>query len=274
MNQPTPIIRALSALSVIAATAAALQARAPSQVNIKVQNGSAQARRDSLAQADKARLDSMAITARARQDSMGMAERGRRDSIAMADRARQDSVLLGDANRQLAEERTKRSEMENQLLTTGLLVMDAVYFEPGRTEISLNSKPYLDMLSKMLVKYPKLQIEVAGHTDNIGRDDFNQTLSDGRAAAVKAYLISQAPELKERLSSKGYGEAAPKADNRTAEGRKYNRRTELQVLNKDALQEYAPSRVGGTGTAPSGTEAGTGTTGKDSAAPVDSLFRR
>jgi outer membrane protein OmpA-like peptidoglycan-associated protein len=161
-GRTTHILRnsALAALS-----AACMQAAwaAPRQVNVNVQNGSdaAKARKDSLAMADKAQRDSLALTGKAKQDSFSMAEKARKDSLAMAqmaERARQDSLRLGQANQQLDEERSKRTEMENQLLSTGLLVMDAVYFETGRTEISMNSKPYLNMLAKMLAKYPKLQI--------------------------------------------------------------------------------------------------------------------
>ncbi len=137
--------------------------------------------------------------------------------------------------------------MENQLLNTGMLVMDAVYFETGKTDISINSKPYLNILAKMLTKYPKLQIEVAGHTDNVGSETSNRTLSQGRAMEVVAYLTSQAAELNGRLAAKGYGESMPKSDNATAEGRKMNRRTELQGLNKDALKEYNEPAVQATG---------------------------
>ena len=123
---------------------------APRQVNINVRNGAdaAKVRKDSLAMVDKAQRDSLALTGKAKQDSFSMAEKARRDSLAMAERARQDSIRLGQANQQLNEERSKRTEMENQLLSTGLLVMDAVYFETGRTEISMNSKPYLNMLAR------------------------------------------------------------------------------------------------------------------------------
>jgi outer membrane protein OmpA-like peptidoglycan-associated protein len=246
--------------------AALLAAGAPEawsarQVNIKVNNAgsAAKARQDSLAMADKARQDSLALVGKAKQDSLAMADKAKRDSMAMADKARKDSLLLGDASRQLAEERSRRSEMETQLLTTGLLVLDAVYFETGKTEISINSKPYLNMLAKMLTKYPKLQIEVAGHTDNVGSDAYNRNLSDGRSAAVMTYLVSQAPELTGKLTSKGYGESAAKADNRTAEGRKLNRRTELQVLNKEMLKEYNdPARTSGTAV-PAAGAGGTGT---------------
>jgi len=132
------------------------------------------------------------------------------------------------------------------LLSTGLLVMDAVYFETGKADISLNSKPYLTMLAKMLTKYPKLKIEVDGHTDNIGSDAYNMDLSQARAQSVRNYMVSQEPSLDARLTARGYGESSPKADNRTAAGRKLNRRTELQVLNKDALHEYNEPVLSGT----------------------------
>ena len=90
----------------------------------------------------------------------------------------------------------------------------------------------------MLTKYPRLQIEVAGHTDNIGKYNDNMRLSQSRAEAVKKYLIQVAPELSGQLSSRGYGSTQPQATNNTAEGRKMNRRVELQVLNKEVLIEY------------------------------------
>jgi outer membrane protein OmpA-like peptidoglycan-associated protein len=217
--------------------------------------------------------------------AIAAAQKAREDSIAAAnahtqinnitvqndqlsEKARQDSLALADAQRRLAEERSKRTDLENQLLTTGVLVMDAVYFETGKAEISLNSKPYLTMLAKMLAKYPKLRVEVDGHTDNVGSDAYNMNLSQARASAVRDYMVSQVPELGDRLTARGYGESSPKADNRTADGRKLNRRTELQVLNKDALREYnepvvsgTPSTqpAAGTATAPmGGTPAGSG----------------
>jgi len=167
-----------------------------------------------------------------------LSQKAQQDSLAMAAKARQDSLALADAQSNLAQERAKRSDLENQLLSTGSLVMGGVYFETGKSDISINSKPYLDMLSKMLIKYPKLRIEVAGHTDNVGRDAYNMNLSQARAMSVRNYMVGQAPSLDARLTARGYGESMPKADNTTAEGRKLNRRTELQVLNKDALREY------------------------------------
>jgi outer membrane protein OmpA-like peptidoglycan-associated protein len=135
---------------------------------------------------------------------------------------------------------SKRSDVEKQLLSTGLLILDAVYFESGKTEISINSKPYLNIIGKMLLKYPKLLLEIGGHTDNIGGHDSNKRLSLSRAESVRQYLVLVAPDLASRLTANGYGSDVPKADNRTAAGRKQNRRVELQVMNKDVLREYNP----------------------------------
>ena len=156
----------------------------------------------------------------------------------LAQKATADSLALIQAARNLAEEKAKRSDAEKRLLSTGELLLDAVYFETGKTIISINSKPYLNIIGKMLLKYPKLQIEVAGHTDNVGGIDYNVTLSQGRAEAVRAYLVEVAPALNSNLNSHGYGMSMPKADNNTKEGRLANRRVELRVINKDALQEY------------------------------------
>jgi outer membrane protein OmpA-like peptidoglycan-associated protein len=190
--------------------------------------------------------------------NQALADKARQDSINLVEKSKRDSLALADAQRRLELERSRRSEMENQLLTTGLLVMDAVYFETGKADISINSRPYLNMLAGMLTKYPKLQIEVAGHTDNVGSDAYNMNLSQARAMAVRNYMVAQVPELSGRLTARGYGESMAKADNTTAEGRLRNRRTELQVTNKDALREYnEPAQA--TGTPPdAGRPAGTG----------------
>jgi outer membrane protein OmpA-like peptidoglycan-associated protein len=187
-----------------------------------------QAEADSLTK--KAKADSIAA------EQQRLAEKRRADSLAQ--KAVQDSIALAETKRKLQEEMSKRSDAEKQLLSTGMLLLDAVYFESGRTEISINSKPYLNIIGKMLSKYPKLQLQVAGHTDNVGRIESNRRLSFARAESVRQYLVSVSPDLANRLAAVGYGPDQPKADNRTAAGRKVNRRVELQVLNKEVLKEY------------------------------------
>jgi outer membrane protein OmpA-like peptidoglycan-associated protein len=154
-------------------------------------------------------------------------------------KAAADSLALLQSASNLAYEKGKRSEAEKQLLSTGELLLDAVYFKTGETIISINSKPYLNIIGKMLLKYPKLEIEVAGHTDNIGGSDFNLDLSRGRAEAVRSYLVEIAPALYTTLNAHGYGMNIPRADNGTKEGRQTNRRVELRVMNRDALLEYS-----------------------------------
>lgn len=191
-----------------------------------------QSREDSIARAlQQGKSDS--VTA-------AMADKARQDSAQMAGQAKNDSLALADAQRRLADEKSKRTDAEKQLLSTGLLLMDAVYFETNKTDISINSNPYLTIIAKMLTKYPKLHVEIAGHTDNVGSDANNLALSQGRAQSVASYMVQAAPELRNSLTAKGYGEAYAKADNSSADGRKLNRRTELQVLNKEALREYNP----------------------------------
>lgn len=187
----------------------------------------------------QAKTDS--VTLKAHSDSLKLVqlremERSRADSIAA--KAKIDSVQLVEARKSLAEEKTKRSDAEKQLLSTGLLLLDAVYFESGKSDISINSEPYLMIISKMLLKYPKLQVEVSGHTDNIGSVTKNMSLSQTRAEAVKYFLIQSSPQLANKLTARGYGPIRPKANNSYAEGRKVNRRVELQVLNKEVLAEY------------------------------------
>lgn len=131
-----------------------------------------------------------------------------------------------------------RSETEQILLESGMIVLDAVYFETGKAEIHRNSKPYLTTIAKMLVKYPKLRLEIGGHTDNTGSQQVNMTLSQKRADAVSEFMRDVEPSLSEMLSAKGYGPTEPKADNNTADGRETNRRVELKVLNPDVLAEY------------------------------------
>jgi len=175
-----------------------------------------------------------------KEDSLAMAEQDRRRQKGVADsleaRRIQDSIAMA---KQLADEKSKRSDLEKELLKSGQVKLEALYFENGKTAISLNSKPYLQMVGQSLAKYPKLKIEIGGHTDNKGKKAANQKLSAGRAEAVKTFLAQAYPELAGSLSAKGYGDSKPKANNKTEDGRLQNRRVELKVLNPEILKEYA-----------------------------------
>jgi outer membrane protein OmpA-like peptidoglycan-associated protein len=75
---------------------------------------------------------------------------------------------------------------------------------------------------------PTMKIKIEGHTDNAGDDDKNMKLSEDRAAAVKTYLVSKGVS-EDRITSEGFGETMPIADNNTAAGKTKNRRVELKV---------------------------------------------
>ena len=104
-----------------------------------------------------------------------------------------------------------------------------VFFETGRWEILPESEYELAKVVDLLTKNPTLKIELGGHTDNVGRPEANQRLSEQRAKTVYDYLINKGIPS-DRLSYKGYGETQPVATNDTDEGRRENRRTEIKVL--------------------------------------------
>jgi outer membrane protein OmpA-like peptidoglycan-associated protein len=89
----------------------------------------------------------------------------------------------------------------------------------------------LDKAVGLLDKQEKVVVEVAGHTDSVGTEEYNQKLSERRAIAVKDYLESKGITAT-RLSAVGYGEAQPVASNDTDAGRALNRRVELIVLSR------------------------------------------
>lgn len=154
-------------------------------------------------------------------------------------RSTQDSAALAEARRLIEEERLKRGDLEASFLKTGMMNLDAVYFELGKAVITANSKPYLNLIGSILVKYPKLKFEIGGHTDNRGLPKANQKLSLARARAVLKHLVSANPDLANHIAAKGYGPSKPKATNKTAAGREMNRRVEITVTNLQALKEYA-----------------------------------
>lgn len=106
--------------------------------------------------------------------------------------------------------------------------LDNVFFDLDKATLREESYVELNKLKKYLKDYPNLKIEIHGHTDNQGEEEYNQILSENRAKAVYNYLIQEGI-AKERLSYKGFGESKPIATNDTKEGRQLNRRTEYII---------------------------------------------
>lgn len=109
--------------------------------------------------------------------------------------------------------------------------LDNVYFDTDKATLRPSSHEALDHLVEVLNMKPGMKIEIAGHTDNRGDDQYNLNLSQRRAESVKKYLVEQGIDPK-RIRAKGYGEAEPVESNSTEEGRQKNRRTEVRVLEQ------------------------------------------
>jgi outer membrane protein OmpA-like peptidoglycan-associated protein len=119
-----------------------------------------------------------------------------------------------------------QNQLEKSLTEQGRAVLYGINFDFNSDAIRSESKPTLDKVVALLKEKIDWKMRVEGHTDNIGGDSFNQTLSEKRAAAVVKYLTAAGIDSS-RLSSAGMGLASPVAANETEAGRAQNRRVEL-----------------------------------------------
>lgn len=104
-----------------------------------------------------------------------------------------------------------------------------ILFNSGKFSFQKQTFPVLEAITAILKEYPTAKFSIEGHTDNVGKADFNQKLSDGRANAVKQYLIDNGIDPF-RLTSKGFGMDNPIDTNKTAKGRANNRRVEVKLF--------------------------------------------
>ncbi len=140
------------------------------------------------------------------------------------------NIDLNDAGRELVVNDTLRVLSVDEMLALHEPIrMNNVYFDYDKSRLKPESYPELKRIAKFLEDNQGLEIEVSGHTDNVGTEDYNRRLSRERATAVAEYLIRSGCKPS-RISIKGYGEDYPLAPNETAEGRKTNRRVEFRVL--------------------------------------------
>lgn len=103
-----------------------------------------------------------------------------------------------------------------------------ILFVTGSAKLQSKSYKGLNDVVKIMQENPEVKLSIEGHTDNVGKDDFNQKLSDARAASVKNYITSKGIDAS-RITSAGYGESKPIATNNTAAGRQQNRRVEMKL---------------------------------------------
>jgi len=117
--------------------------------------------------------------------------------------------------------------LAEQLASSGSVALEGITFDTGKSAIRPESKSVLDEIGALLKNDAALALEIQGHTDNVGSPTANLTLSQQRAGAVKAYLVSAHFIDAARLTTAGFGDTRPVADNATEDGRAKNRRVEL-----------------------------------------------
>lgn len=123
------------------------------------------------------------------------------------------------------------TEVAPELEVGESITLKNVFFQTGKYTLLDVSIVELDKVVEMMQKHPNMRIELGGHTDNVGRPEANQKLSEQRAKAVYDYLVKKGISA-DRLTYKGYGQTEPVADNTTPEGRRQNRRTVFTILEK------------------------------------------
>ncbi|MDB5969878.1 MAG: hypothetical protein JWQ90_2328 [Hydrocarboniphaga sp.] len=119
------------------------------------------------------------------------------------------------------------------------IVLRGVNFEFDKATLTVNAKTILDGVADGLAAAPDVHVEVGGHTDSKGSDEYNQKLSERRAESVLQYLAGRGIDAG-RITSAGYGESQPVADNETDEGRELNRRVELKITAGASQATVAP----------------------------------
>ena len=117
-----------------------------------------------------------------------------------------------------------------------------VYFATDKSDINANSKLALDKLVKVFNEYPETNILIEGHTDDVGKENYNTTLSKKRAEAVAAYL-KNAGIAASRITTKYYGEGQPKVENNSDANRALNRRVEFGITANEQMKTEAKQQA-------------------------------
>ena len=177
----------------------------------------------------------------AAESARAAAESQQRTALAEAERSRQAAEQSERFRQQAEAEKTElRSRLLNQLSSIlqtrdsvrGLIVnMSDVLFDSGRYTLKPGAREKLAKISGIVLAYPGLNLQIEGHTDNVGGEDFNQQLSERRAASVRDFLVQQGVSAAS-ITARGLGKTQPVASNESAEGRQQNRRVELVVTGE------------------------------------------
>ena len=212
------------------AAAAAAAAKAKAEADAEAQ------RQAELTAAKEAQMKAEADAASARQQAAAdaAAQKAAMEQAALQAKEQAARDEAARAQEQTAALRAQLLRQLNEVLQTtdtprGLVVnMADVLFETNRYALSSDAQLKLAKLSGIIQAHPGLNLAIEGYTDTTGTPDYNLKLSQQRSDAVRDFLVSQGLSA-DTISSKGFGQADPVADNSTAAGRKQNRRVEIIV---------------------------------------------
>jgi outer membrane protein OmpA-like peptidoglycan-associated protein len=140
--------------------------------------------------------------------------------------------------KKLKQDLGKSAEVERVGESILVTFDSGIMFDVDSYALKASTRANLDKMAETMKQYDKTEIIVMGHTDNTGTDEYNQKLSENRAASVSRFL-QQNGVISKRLTNKGFGENKPVASNNTISGRQQNRRVEIAIVASKALIESA-----------------------------------
>jgi outer membrane protein OmpA-like peptidoglycan-associated protein len=188
--------------------------------------------------AGRARREAELATSEAEQARAAAAADAERAAIAkrqaeQAQSAAEEETAKAARAKAEAEELMKElSELKAQQTERGIvLTIGDVLFATGKADLSPNANKSAEKLADFLKKHPKRDVLIEGHTDSVGKDDYNLVLSRKRADSVKYKLMADGVEA-DRITTVGYGKKFPLASNDTKAGKAQNRRVEVIILNE------------------------------------------
>jgi len=206
--------------------------QASDQARLQAEQASAQANQDKAA-ADAARAAALEQqqAARAEADAARMGvQKAEAEKLALRERLRQQLNLI----------------LETQETARGLIVnISDVLFDFNKFTLKPGAREKLAKVSGILLAYPGLQIQLEGHTDAVGSEEYNQKLSEDRAGSVRDYVVGQGVPAG-TVTAKGFGKTQPVASNDNAAGRQKNRRVEMVVSGEPiGIGSMTPSSPSG-----------------------------
>jgi len=193
-------------------------------------------------QAERAKLEAQLAAERSARETAA-AEAARAAALAQQQAAQ---VEAENARKAAKQAETEKGELRARLLTQlntilqtrdtarGLIVnLSDVLFDTGSYVLKPGAREKLAKISGIVLAHPGLNLQIEGHTDSVGSDEYNQQLSERRAGSVQDFLVEQGVPAAS-VTARGFGKTQPVASNDTPEGRQRNRRVEL-VVNGEAI---------------------------------------